>query len=34
MRFKFNADQEFQILAIISITRLLDGQPHIEPELK
>jgi type III restriction enzyme len=33
MRFKFNADQEFQIRAIESVTRLLDGQPRIEPDM-
>ena len=32
MRFKFEGNQEYQLQAIESITRLLEGQSHVEVE--
>ncbi len=34
MEFKFDANQEFQVRAIESVTDLLDGQPRIEVDLE
>ena len=34
MQFKFDANQEFQIHAIESVTNLFEGQPRIEVELR
>lgn len=34
MQFKFDANQEFQLQAIEAIAGLLEGQPHIENELR
>ena len=32
MRFKFEGDQEYQLRAVESVTRLLEGQSHVEVE--
>ena len=32
MRFKFEGNQEYQLQAIESVTRLLEGQPYVEAE--
>ena len=34
MQFKFDANQEFQLQAIAAVTGLLEGQPHLENELR
>ena len=34
MRFKFEANQDYQLQAIESVTSLLEGQSHVEVELK
>ena len=34
MKFKFDAEQEFQLDAIDAIVDLFEGQPHIEADIK
>ncbi len=31
MQFKFDGNQEYQLRAIESVARLLDGQPRVAP---